>query len=149
MALFPIFCGFVCVHSQLDQAVTEIFKCLAIDKEKITVLFPGQQVSSAQTCQAQIIMKGFIPKMKSGSHVCILNVLKVSRKGALQEYVRITTPWPHSQRKHYNFCYTAARKNVLCYLNSLSVLVRLIMTSVILVMSFSTTQQRGYCVTTT
>ena len=40
MALFPIFCSFVCVHSQSGQADLFVFKCLSDDKEEGTMLFP-------------------------------------------------------------------------------------------------------------
>ena len=41
-----------------------------IDKEELTMLFPWWRITSPQTGQAQNIPKGFIPKMKSDSHVC-------------------------------------------------------------------------------
>ena len=49
-----------------------------IDKEEITSLLPKWWVTFAQTGQAQNDLKGFIPKIKSGSHLFISKVVKVS-----------------------------------------------------------------------
>ena len=58
---------------------TQYIKCLLIDKEEITLLFPIWEVTSGQTGQVQNILKGIIPKMKSGIHVCISNVLRTDK----------------------------------------------------------------------
>ena len=52
----------------------------SFDKEEITVLFPRWWVTSTQTGQAQNALKGFIPKMKSGSHIHISNAVNLSSK---------------------------------------------------------------------
>ena len=61
--------------------VRQLFDCLTafqLIKRKPTVSFPRKWITSAQIGQAQNILKGFSPKMKSGSHICISNVLCVS-----------------------------------------------------------------------
>ena len=64
-----------------------------IDKEEITLLFPRQREISAQTGQTQIIPKGFIPKIKSGSQACISNIVMVSSKCSLQDGIHLSWPW--------------------------------------------------------
>ena len=73
----PSVAFFECIPNS-GQAVIRIFNCLSIDKEGITLLFPKWWVTSAQTGQAQKTLKGFIPKIKSGSHVFISKVVNVS-----------------------------------------------------------------------
>ena len=85
-----IFCSiFVCVPNS-GQAVIRIFNRLSIDKGETTLLFQKWWVTFAQTGQAQNTLKGFIPKIKSGSHVFISKVVKVSssrlRKNVAKAY---------------------------------------------------------------
>ena len=60
------------------QAVIRMFNCLSSNKGETTVSFPRWLVTFAQIGQAQNILTEFIPKMKSGTHICISNVVKVS-----------------------------------------------------------------------
>ena len=55
MILFPKFCSFVFLYSQFWSGSYLIFNWLSIDKEG----------------KAETFLKGFIHKIKSGSHVCI------------------------------------------------------------------------------
>ena len=87
---------FVC-NPNFGQAVIRMFNCLSIDKEEITVSFPRWWVTSAHIDQAQIIPKGFIPKIKSGSHICI------STHHPLMGYICATyeyDPWKKKAMSH-------------------------------------------------
>ena len=94
---------FVC-NPNFGQAVIRMFNCLSIDKEEITVSFPRWWVTSAQIDQAQIIPKGFIPKMKSGSHICISThhplIMLMGYICATYEYDRWNRQWATEQTWH-------------------------------------------------
>ena len=61
---------FACIPN-LSLAFIWIFNWLLIDKEKWFALLQRLRVISAPIGQAHDIFMGFIPKMKSGSHICI------------------------------------------------------------------------------
>ena len=73
---------FACIPN-FSQAVIKIFYCLSIDKEEITVLFPRYWITCTQIGPAQNITTEFIPRMKSGSHICISVEVKLSSTGTV------------------------------------------------------------------
>ena len=70
-----IHCGKITAFVGCDQAVNQMFNYLSINKEDIMMMFLIWWITSAQTGRAQSILKEFVPRMKSGSHLYISEVV--------------------------------------------------------------------------
>ena len=75
MDLFPFSAA---LFPNFGLAVILNFNCLSIDKKKKFCFIPNVTGSSAQTGQAVQFLRRVIPMMKSGSHICISQIVKVS-----------------------------------------------------------------------